>query len=106
MLAGLAFGFWNYTDELAKGWKEEKCFKLHVFFNDTATTEIYTLSLLDALPIFIELIEAFARVVSRVRRRVGRAHAKCAVSRSDRELRAFLDAHAGLDAGYDARSVV
>ncbi len=25
------------------------------FFNDTATTEIYTLSLHDALPIFIEL---------------------------------------------------
>src|SRR2546423_14946415 len=24
------------------------------FFNDTATTEIYTLSLLDALPIFVE----------------------------------------------------
>jgi len=27
MLAGLAIGFWNDTDELAKGWKEEKCFK-------------------------------------------------------------------------------
>src|SRR2546429_9906954 len=27
------------------------------FFNDTATTEIYTLSLHDALPIYIELVE-------------------------------------------------
>src|SRR5258708_19042936 len=28
------------------------------FFNDTATTEIYTLSLHDALPIFHQLVEA------------------------------------------------
>ena len=28
------------------------------FFNDTATTEIYTLSLHDALPIFIQVLEA------------------------------------------------
>src|SRR5215475_7679684 len=28
------------------------CAVLHFFFNDTATTEIYTLSLHDALPIF------------------------------------------------------
>src|SRR5256885_15471819 len=28
------------------------CFKFFFFFNDTATTEIYTLSLHDALPIF------------------------------------------------------
>src|SRR2546430_7660436 len=27
------------------------------FFNDTATTEIYTLSLHDALPIYIEVVE-------------------------------------------------
>ena len=31
------------------------CFK-KIFFNDTATTEIYTLSLHDALPIFIKKI--------------------------------------------------
>src|ERR1022692_3567393 len=31
-----------------------KVFFLFVFFNDTATTEIYTLSLHDALPIFID----------------------------------------------------
>src|SRR3712207_8197842 len=31
------------------------------FFNDTATTEIYTLSLHDALPIYIERGKIFAR---------------------------------------------
>src|SRR5256885_10953832 len=30
------------------------CFFFFFFFNDTATTEIYTLSLHDALPIFLE----------------------------------------------------
>src|SRR5436189_5784416 len=29
------------------------------FFNDTATTEIYTLSLHDALPIFLAIIQTF-----------------------------------------------
>src|SRR3712207_9316300 len=29
-----------------------------IFFNDTATTEIYTLSLLDALPIFMRYLES------------------------------------------------
>src|SRR5256885_8831113 len=32
-------------------------FFLFFFFNDTATTEIYTLSLHDALPIFVDLPE-------------------------------------------------
>src|SRR3712207_7766986 len=36
-----------------------------IFFNDTATTEIYTLSLHDALPIYGLLdMEAFARMLS------------------------------------------
>src|SRR3712207_7387330 len=35
---------------------------MYIFFNDTATTEIYTLSLHDALPIFRPLPE-FARTV-------------------------------------------
>ena len=30
---------------------QTKSFNIHSFFNDTATTEIYTLSLHDALPI-------------------------------------------------------
>src|SRR3712207_8738867 len=34
------------------------------FFNDTATTEIYTLSLHDALPIYIILYEEYNRFVS------------------------------------------
>ena len=32
----------------------ERCGLLSFFFNDTATTEIYTLSLHDALPIYIK----------------------------------------------------
>src|SRR3712207_9023941 len=39
------------------------CFS--VFFNDTATTEIYTLSLHDALPIF-ELVEIGSRIQTQV----------------------------------------
>src|SRR5258706_14384195 len=34
------------------------------FFNDTATTEIYTLSLHDALPIFLYILIAFASAQS------------------------------------------
>src|SRR5438874_9011043 len=35
---------------------------LYFFFNDTATTEIYTLSLHDALPIFMGLQAAYANL--------------------------------------------
>src|SRR3712207_7401882 len=34
------------------------CSSIFFFFNDTATTEIYTLSLHDALPIFLERLAA------------------------------------------------
>src|SRR6202021_4247359 len=34
------------------------CFSMSCFFNDTATTEIYTLSLHDALPIWLDLASA------------------------------------------------
>src|SRR5688572_33106284 len=37
-----------------------RCFFIFFFFNDTATTEIYTLSLHDALPIFERNREALA----------------------------------------------
>src|SRR2546427_10871620 len=41
------------------------CYFVHLyfffFFNDTATTEIYTLSLHDALPILIVLLDQFTR---------------------------------------------
>src|SRR2546427_1978968 len=52
------------------------------FFNDTATTEIYTLSLHDALPIWRGLCHQPARQHHRDRtggtRRAGRAAASCA----------------------------
>src|SRR3712207_9352209 len=35
----------------------ENCYVLFFFFNDTATTEIYTLSLHDALPICINMLK-------------------------------------------------
>src|SRR3712207_7744524 len=35
-----------------------------VFFNDTATTEIYTLSLHDALPIFLTIVSLYPEVAS------------------------------------------
>ena len=34
-------------------WPSQYIFRVLVFFNDTATTEIYTLSLHDALPILL-----------------------------------------------------
>src|SRR3977135_4756076 len=51
---------------------------LFFFFNDTATTEIYTLSLHDALPICGE-----AHAHRRSRRALCRARARCGASRSE-----------------------
>src|SRR3712207_8215691 len=53
---------------------------LFFFFNDTATTEIYTLSLHDALPICSHLREGGRSLVvgpHQRRRRPARAHAGC-----------------------------
>src|SRR5256885_2628632 len=47
-------------------------YTLFFFFNDTATTEIYTLSLHDALPIWLSADET-ARVETLVGERYGRA---------------------------------
>src|SRR3712207_8078351 len=47
-------------------------FRVFFFFNDTATTEIYTLSLHDALPIFLSLGEG-VDVEDRLPPRVGGA---------------------------------
>src|SRR3712207_7151656 len=44
------------------------------FFNDTATTEIYTLSLHDALPIYLLLLEQLAAVERVVAQRLGLEH--------------------------------
>src|SRR3712207_8579364 len=54
-----------------------------VFFNDTATTEIYTLSLHDALPIYV----VGDRVAAHGRRSVLTRHVAAAPADDDRELR-------------------
>src|SRR2546430_16745418 len=48
----------------------QRCF-LFFFFNDTATTEIYTLSLHDALPIFIDVVLGFQAFQQRLEERLG-----------------------------------
>src|SRR5689334_25399031 len=47
--------------------RERMHFLVSFFFNDTATSEIYTLSLHDALPILNRLVRAFARIEVRER---------------------------------------
>src|SRR5258708_39803063 len=42
------------------------CILAFFFFNDTATTEIYTLSLHDALPIYAELASKFASLAKQL----------------------------------------
>src|SRR2546427_7141303 len=44
------------------------------FFNDTATTEIYTLSLHDALPISYQAIERIERLCRQPGQRIGYGH--------------------------------
>src|SRR5258707_3384791 len=51
------------------------------FFNDTATTEIYTLSLHDALPIYVDATRAACIASSSL---VTRASCRCARSRGPR----------------------
>ena len=46
-----AGGGWNVEKWCRKGCKAASLRYISFFFNDTATTEIYTLSLHDALPI-------------------------------------------------------
>src|SRR5215831_16332538 len=41
----------GFTDDFDRSFTAQECFDVFFFFNDTATTEIYTLSLHDALPI-------------------------------------------------------
>src|SRR2546426_8865481 len=64
------------------------CFSSFFFFNDTATTEIYTLSLHDALPIYEDTIEIGLgdRTLAR-RRRLGddRKRARLGVSQKPNE---------------------
>src|SRR3712207_9550175 len=60
------------------------------FFNDTATTEIYTLSLHDALPIY-------TLVVDEAHHLEDQATAQFTVTLSERQLTEFADAVAGSD---------
>src|SRR2546429_8954982 len=46
-------------------------FLFFFFFNDTATTEIYTLSLHDALPIFLNSLERCLRFLLQARQLIG-----------------------------------
>src|SRR2546430_8027076 len=66
------------------------------FFNDTATTEIYTLSLHDALPISIHSIAWRGRCSPREARRrwrVTRANSRRAGARSDRKSTRLNSSH-------------
>src|SRR6185503_13135535 len=61
------------------------------FFNDTATTEIYTLSLHDALPIFSRLVPAVHRAIEERRERQTRRTAEQTLRRERKFLLAMLD---------------
>src|SRR2546427_7955171 len=63
------------------------------FFNDTATTEIYTLSLHDALPIFIELIERLVRLQNRGQRGVRIAEKNLGREQLDRKSTRLNSSH-------------
>src|SRR5687767_15555962 len=58
------------------------------FFNDTATTEIYTLSLHDALPIFIARVGGSADLAVAAERR--HAHAGAGAQHGHRDMRHLL----------------
>src|SRR5450755_2857666 len=61
---------------VAGGQKDgDQGFVLHFFFNDTPTTEIYTLSLHDALPISVEFLRHHRRAAQPHPCRQHRAHA-------------------------------
>src|SRR5215467_12750407 len=68
----------------------------HFFFNDTATTEIYTLSLHDALPIALSLIGAVV---------IARFLLPAAVRSLSRGMRAILASAGTLPPGAVVRSV-
>src|SRR3712207_8149156 len=77
---------------------------LYFFFNDTATTEIYTLSLHDALPISLRLEplrtlkdEGKPDGDERIRRRDGRTHARSArEAQLDRKSTRLNSSHANI----------
>src|SRR3712207_7478611 len=77
----------------AMGWISDSCF----FFNDTATTEIYTLSLHDALPIFdADRVQRVARGRDQLRLRP--------LAADEGHLRAFSLQRVGHRDGRDRKS--
>src|SRR5258705_1874633 len=64
---------------------------LFFFFNDTATTEIYTLSLHDALPICVERVAILAAIVD-----AERVHAQYMEARGDRKSTRLNSSHLGI----------
>src|SRR3712207_7637856 len=71
---------------------------LHFFFNDTATTEIYTLSLHDALPISCRSLSALVRErVEADRRSAVLARAAVRVNRRELQELQLLGGGGGLD---------
>src|SRR5215813_14956921 len=62
------------------------------FFNDTATTEIYTLSLHDALPIFALAPEVSAQL----RSKLGDAYANAGRGREDRKSTRLNSSHGSI----------
>ena len=69
-----------------------RSFDLAFFFNDTATTEIYTLSLHDALPISIEALEKTCsffnkRLKLTVNRRIDRVIVKVIDRKTDKVIK-------------------
>src|SRR5260221_10498393 len=71
-------------------------FSFFFFFNDTATTEIYTLSLHDALPIYAQLAAGIDHAgIARVEPAVGIHHLGRGVGRSE-EHTSELQSHSDL----------
>src|SRR2546425_8380565 len=60
--------------------------RIFFFFNDTATTEIYTLSLHDALPISRQYIGGKRRISHTVRLWDGRKAGQCDAAETDKTL--------------------
>src|SRR5436190_9459588 len=69
---------------------------LFFFFNDTATTELYTLSLHDALPISLESFEHLSRPAPRLENAASRLYERqkdCFLAREDRKSTRLNSSH-------------
>src|SRR5436853_7935046 len=68
---------------------------LFFFFNDTATTEIYTLSLHDALPIYIAIAREWGPYVL-IRAKLRRSLSKFCSNQKDRKSTRLNSSHLGI----------